>query len=102
MSLLHLRQGTFLSSRNGKDRFDYVAKNVENEDMTEIISALNKNYASLSDYNRLYIINSLLDINETLYFEFWENHRKCKVLNGIHVATINKKLNSIWSEKHGV
>jgi len=97
-SLLHLRQGSFQSDRNGKERFDYALKNMEKNEIVEVIEGLKSHYQSLSEYHRLDIINALSPFDETTYLKLIETNRQCRVLNGIHSQTINKKLAAIWSD----
>ncbi len=102
MALIHLRQGTFTTQRNGEERFLYVYRKLSAQDTKRLTDAIRDFYGELNVQQRLQLINAVQSIDSSFYLRLLDKNEDCIVLNGILSGVINNKMATIWSDESGL
>lgn len=97
MSLIHLRQGTFLRSRNGLERFILVEERLKVDERTELIGAIIRHYSKLNQQQRLDLLSHYEKEKET-FDQISSYIHDCSVINGYVAQKLNNRLLRLWED----
>jgi ATP-dependent DNA helicase RecQ len=93
-SLIYLRNGKF-NDRNGKGRLESVIPKIAKSDKIEIATSISKNFVVLNDEEKIELITVLLNQDEDLIYQMYENNQDDKIISLFMLNKYNKQIGGI-------
>jgi len=95
--IIHLRSNSYLTDRNGKQRFEETLKKLDKSDIEKINQHILNSYEALSMDSRLHYINTIEKYVKDIIENVYDTQLSCALAKGLMCVKINQLLGEeVW------